>query len=75
MFNHMTEGHWNDYKLFANGLTQLKPILKELSNKKRIVWMQQAPIVCASNTPVDMTETFCAKLPHYNAGMRSILEL
>ena len=70
----MDEKNGNNYTLFANGLTQLKPILQELSNVTRIVWMQQAPIVDAPNTQYYITPTFVAKVHHYNAGMRSILK-
>ena len=73
VFNHMSERHGNDYQLFSKGLTQLKPILKELSVVTRIVWMLQAPIVDASNT-IHYTDTYLAKLPHYNAGVRTILK-
>ena len=79
VFNHMTEVHGNNYQLFANGLIKLRPILEELSNKTRIVWMQQAPIVYLGETWVTNDEagqqaTFLAKLDHYNAGIRSIIE-
>ena len=73
VFNHMAERQGNDYHLFIKGLTKLKPIVQELSRITRIVWMQQAPIVDASNTRHYITHTFLAKLHHYNAGMRSIL--
>lgn len=73
VFNHMHEKNGNNYKLFANGLTQLKPILRKLSNVTRIVWLQQAPILHSAK---DMYRKpfFTAKLPHYNAAMRSILK-
>ena len=70
----MDEKNGNNYTWFVNGLTQLKPILQELSNVTRIVWMQQTPIVDAPNTQHYITHTFLAKVHQYNAGMRAILE-
>jgi len=60
----------NDYNAFAKGLTELAPILKQLSKVTRIVWMLQAPAIHGSNT---FKPQFTAKIHHYNAGLRNIL--
>ena len=70
----MDERNGNNYAPFVKGLKQLKPILEELSNVTRVVWMQQAPIVDASNTKHYITHSFLAKVQRYNTGMREILE-
>ena len=72
ILNHMDVKNGNDYALFAKGLMKLKPILQELSKVARVVWMQQAPIVDASNTVHYLTHSFLAKVHRYNAGMREI---
>ena len=74
ILNHMDERNGNNYAPFVKGLKQLKPILEELSNVTRVVWMQQAPIVDASNTKHYITHSFLAKVHRYNTGMREILE-
>ncbi len=72
VLNHMTPQNGNDYALFAKGLTNLKPILQELSNVTRIVWIQQAPIVDGRKTKYAFR--FLGKVHGYNAGMREILK-
>ena len=66
------DGEGNDYKLFKKGLEELKPILRQLSNVTRIVWLLQSPIVFGSNTIV-YSDNFMAKIHHYNKGIRHIL--
>lgn len=56
----------NDYSAFARGLSELAPVLAQLSKITRIVWMQQAPVL-------PNTRHFF-KIHHYNAGMRTILK-
>ena len=74
IFNHMDAlRNDNNYTSFAIGLTKLKPILHELTNVTRVVWMQQAPIVDANNTEHYTFHSFLAKVHRYNAGMREIL--
>ena len=73
VLNHMHPWHGNNYTLFIEGLTRLRPILQELSNVTRIVWMQQAPVV-DSTCVKHFLYNFITKLHHYNAAMRSILK-
>ena len=68
----MSPQYGNNYSLFAKGLTELKPILQQLSNVTRIVWVQQAPIV--DGTMTIFSFIFLGKVHGYNAGMRHILE-
>ena len=63
----------NSFKLFVNNFSsKLKPILQELSNVTRIVWVQQAPVL--NNINSKSPNVFIAKYHHYNAAMRNILE-
>ena len=63
--DHMNIGG-NDYSAFVRGLSELVPILEQLSKITRIVWMQQAPVL--TNT------RHFLKIHHYNAAMRRILK-
>ena len=72
VLNHMSPQYGDDFALLAEGLTDLKPILQQLSNVTRIVWVQQAPILDGSKTKVAFV--FLGKVHGYNTGMRKILE-
>lgn len=63
----------DDYHLFADGLRKLKPILKQLIQITRIVWMIQSPgpLFVVSSTEHDFA--FAAKILGYNAIVREIL--
>ena len=62
----------DDIKPLVKGLNKLKPILQQLSNITRIVWLIQAP------GPRLMTKRLSqpcsAKIPEYNKQVRSILK-
>jgi hypothetical protein len=66
VLNHMNIKGCDGYDQFVRGLSQLAPILGQLSKITRIVWMQQAPVL--ANT------RHFLKIHHYNAVMRTILK-
>ena len=72
----MKEENGNDYETFAQRLKeQLKPIVRQLINvsSAAVVWIQQTPII-AGLVHHNGDDTFAAaKIQHYNAGVRHIL--
>ena len=62
----------DDIKPLVKGLKELKPILQQLSNITRIVWLIQAPgprLVIKR-----LSQPFSAKIPEYNKRVRTILK-
>ena len=66
-------GDIDDFHLFADGLRKLKPVLQQLIQVTRIVWMIQSPgpVFVISSTEHDFG--FAAKIPGYNLIVREIL--
>lgn len=73
--HHMMEENGGSFKLYREHLLKLAPILGQLANASRIVWLNQYPSV-DSNSWVNEHNTviFSEKIHNYNRALRQILE-
>ena len=70
----MLKENGNDFQLYVQQLTKLKPILQQLSNITRIVWKIQAPGPLFVTSSVQHDFAFTAQIPHYNSKVREVLK-
>ncbi len=73
--HHMMKENGGTFKSYEENLMQLAPILGQLANVTRVVWLNQYPSV-DSNSWIHEINTiiFSEKIHSYNKAIRQILE-
>ncbi len=73
--HHMMKENGGNFKSYQENLMQLAPILGQLANVTRVVWLNQYPSV-DSNSWINELNTiiFSEKIHSYNKAIRQILE-
>ena len=71
----MLREHGADYHLYQKKLTEVGPILGQLANVSRVIWLNQYPIVeFYGNNNSSNTYIHSEKMHNYNKAIRRTLE-
>jgi hypothetical protein len=71
---HMLQSEGADYQLYQKKLERLAPLLGELANVSRVIWLNQFPTIeFYGNIEAHNTDIFSEKIHHYNQAVRRIL--